>query len=199
MKQNLIDLLNMQRGHFEYESGHHGDLWLDLEDLFIRPAALRDPIRELARRLKPYDTDLICGPMTSGALVAFGVATELDQEFCYSDRLLLPSPSGTPAVRYAIPDSVRGRLSGKRVAIVDDVINAGSAAGGTIADLQACGAVCVAVGALIVLDSGKGQPRVLAGLPVERVETFASKLWDARNCPLCRAGTPLDKSALNLT
>jgi hypothetical protein len=29
-----------RRGHFVLESGHHGNLWLDLNSLFLRPAAL---------------------------------------------------------------------------------------------------------------------------------------------------------------
>ena len=32
--------LGPRRGHFLLESGHHGNLWLDLNSLFLRPAAL---------------------------------------------------------------------------------------------------------------------------------------------------------------
>jgi len=38
------------RGHFRYESGHHGDLWLDLDGLLVDARRVRDWATELARR-----------------------------------------------------------------------------------------------------------------------------------------------------
>ncbi len=34
-EQVLLDSALATRGHFLYESGHHGDLWLDLVALFM--------------------------------------------------------------------------------------------------------------------------------------------------------------------
>jgi len=31
MAENVLELLSARRGHFLLESGHHGDLWFDLE------------------------------------------------------------------------------------------------------------------------------------------------------------------------
>ena len=59
MEEKLVDLLSARRGHFLLESGHHGNLWLDLDSLFLRPAALLPVARELARRegveIRTYD------------------------------------------------------------------------------------------------------------------------------------------------
>ena len=38
---DLLPLVNARSGHFAYESGHHSDLWLDLETLCESPTALR--------------------------------------------------------------------------------------------------------------------------------------------------------------
>ena len=38
MEEKLLELLSVRRGHFVLESGHHGNLWLDLDSLFLRPA-----------------------------------------------------------------------------------------------------------------------------------------------------------------
>ena len=35
-------------GHFVYESGHHGDLWFDLDMLFVHPRRLQPSVAELA-------------------------------------------------------------------------------------------------------------------------------------------------------
>ena len=37
LQQELLALLPRRQGHFRLESGHHGDLWLDLDPLFLRP------------------------------------------------------------------------------------------------------------------------------------------------------------------
>jgi hypothetical protein len=45
MQQALIALLSARTGHFLFESSHHGNLWLDLDDLrslnpWLRPQDL---------------------------------------------------------------------------------------------------------------------------------------------------------------
>ena len=36
----LLDPVPAGRGHFVYESGHHADLWFDLDMLFVHPRRL---------------------------------------------------------------------------------------------------------------------------------------------------------------
>ena len=37
MQEQVARLLPKRDGHFVFESGHHGQVWLDLELLFLRP------------------------------------------------------------------------------------------------------------------------------------------------------------------
>jgi orotate phosphoribosyltransferase len=100
--------------------------------------------------------------------VAYAVAAALDVDFAWS------SP---PAYQVAVP--------GRRVAIVDDAINAGSAVTATAAGIPGV----VAIGALLTLGAA---PASIAGAPVERLARLDSALWPAPTCPLCAAGSPLD-------
>ncbi|HET6574529.1 MAG TPA: phosphoribosyltransferase family protein [Fimbriiglobus sp.] len=171
-------------GHFRLESGHHGDLWLDLDRVFARPAALGRFVAELARRFVGHGVEAVCGPATGGAFLAQIVAFELEAEFYYAERYTsLPD-----RVRYRIPDRLRPLARGKRVAVVDDAVNAGSAARATVADLRACGAKPVAVGTLLAL--GTAGPAF--DLPFETLTRLRSQLWEPADCPLCAAGVPLD-------
>lgn len=122
MEAKFLELLSARHGHFVLESGHHGTLWLDLDSLFLRPATLLPFARELARRLAAHRVDAIVGPLVGGALVAQAVAAELDVHFAFAERHV-----GAKGVTYAIPDGFRRHLQEQAVAIVDDVINAGSA------------------------------------------------------------------------
>src|SRR5690348_14823949 len=77
MHEELLSLLAARRGHFRLESGHHGDLWLEIPRLYVRPSRLRRFAAELARRLAEHGVEAVCGPLVEGALLAQMVAEEL--------------------------------------------------------------------------------------------------------------------------
>ena len=190
MSTDLISLLSARRGHFRLESGHHGELWLDLELLFARPAAVRPFALTLAEWISRYDVDLVCGPLIEGAFVGLTVAEALDLEFAYTERQEIHA-GGLYPVTYRLPGAWRERVRGKRVAIVNDVINAGSAVRGTYTDLLADGARPVVVGTLLTL--GELFAPMIAGwkISLESVATLPNALWPPAECPLCRSGVPL--------
>src|SRR3954470_23666736 len=82
----LLNLMAVRNGHFRYESGHHGALWLDLDRLYVRPRLLQPFVADLARRLATHDIEVICGPMFGGAFVAEMIAAALDGSFCWANR-----------------------------------------------------------------------------------------------------------------
>ena len=189
----LIEALNARRGHFRLESGHHGELWLDLDGLFARPARLAPFVAELAEQLSACGADVVCGPLVGGAFVAQAVAGRLGIEASWTERVAAPSHAGLYAARYRVPDALRGRLRGRSVAVVDDVVNAGSATRATIADLRACGARPVALGALLVLGEGAARLAAAEGLALASVEALANAIWAPDDCPLCGAGVALEE------
>jgi orotate phosphoribosyltransferase len=186
MEEKLLELLSVRRGHFVLESGHHGNLWLDLDLLFLRPANLQPFARDLARRLGGHGIEAVVGPLVGGAFVAQMVAAELDVRFAFAERRV-----DDRGVTYVIPDAFRDHLRGRTVAIVDDAINAGSATRATFAALTALGAQPVAVGALLILGDTALPFFAANGLAVESVARLANDLWEPAACPLCASGVPL--------
>jgi orotate phosphoribosyltransferase len=180
MEAKLHDLLSVRRGHFQFEAGHHGDLWLDLDLLLLEPTRLRPFAEELARRLGRHHVEAVVGPLVGGAFVAQMVASELGVLFAFSE-------AGT----YRVPDAFHAPLRGRTVAIVDDAINAGSATRATHAALKSLGARPVAVGALLVLGDTASPFFTENDLPMERIAHLANELWRPAECPLCAAGIPL--------
>lgn len=194
IRNELLELLAPRSGHFRLESGHHGDLWLDLDRVFARPAHLQRLIEPLAERLAAHHQpiDAICGPLIGGAFVAQMVAATLDVAFCYTERVVAASSAGAELVSYRLPRAVQSRVAGQRVAIVDDAINAGSAIRGTLSELRFYGAEAVALGALLVLGHGGADVVADQQLPIERLAHLSSGLWLSDDCPLCAAGRPLN-------
>jgi len=190
VRDDLARLLREQRGHFELESGHHGDLWLELESLCRRPSLLSPLAIELTGRLRPYAPEVICGPLVEGAFVGLLVAQRLDVEFIYSERQPNQEVRELFPVCYRIPATLRG-LAGRRVAIVNDVINAGSAVRGTLTDLAACDANVIAIGSLLVLGSAAQTIAEGAQSPLETLAIEPNSIWKPSECPLCASGAPL--------
>jgi orotate phosphoribosyltransferase len=172
-------------GHFLYESGDHGDLWLALELLYAQPRALRRAGAELAERLRSHAPEVVCGPLLGGALLGQWVAYALDVAFVYAE----PRPGSD----YAVPGLLRPSLDGRRVAIVDDAINAGAATLACVPEVRGCGGSVVAVAGLLFRVPGTLETWADLGVAVEYLAGARWNTWPPRDCPLCRAGTPLER------
>jgi orotate phosphoribosyltransferase len=126
-------------------------MWLDLETLFLHPERIEPLADELAARLKTYDAEVVCGPLIEGAFVGLMVAQKLGLPFTYSERYERSRTRSLYRFGYRVPHSLHRPLEGRRVAIVNDVISAGSAVGGTWESLDVLGAKPIVIGALLVL------------------------------------------------
>jgi orotate phosphoribosyltransferase len=190
LEADVAQLLHRRTGHFELESGHHGELWLDLELLCLRPAPVRGLAGELARRLADVSVDFVCGPLVEGAFVGLMVAEHLGVPFAYAERSLGDPTDELYRARYAIPAALRPRLRGARVAIANDVINAGSAVRGAFLDLVECGATPIAIATLAVLGEWSGRFAAEHGLALIALASYPNRIWTPRECPLCARGAP---------
>jgi orotate phosphoribosyltransferase len=123
----LRELGNAREGHFLLESGHHGPLWLELDALFLRPDRITPLADALADQLAPVTVDVLCGPLVGGAFLAHELATRLRAKSVFSERTD-HTPGTLHSATYEVPAALRPALQDARVAVVDDVVNAGSRA-----------------------------------------------------------------------
>src|SRR6185503_7118830 len=95
-------------------------------------------------------------------------------------------------VEYRLPGAQLPLVRDRRVAIVNDVISAGSAVRGAYAHLQGLDAQVVAIGSLAVL----GTPFVTFArehaLPLEALAHVPHNLWTPAECPLCQRGVQVE-------
>jgi orotate phosphoribosyltransferase len=68
----VVQLVRPRAGHFDLGTGYHGDLWLDLDALFLRPARLRPYVDWLAERLRGHGVDADGVPVTPDGPVTRG-------------------------------------------------------------------------------------------------------------------------------
>jgi orotate phosphoribosyltransferase len=179
-----VGLAQPRRGHFDLGTGYHGDVWLELDALLLRPAVLRQLVRWMADRLREHAVDAVCGPVEGGAFLAYAVADLLTAAFLPGYR----TPGETAG--YHLPP-VPGEIAGWRVGIVDDAVNAGTAVAACAAAVRPHGAVPVAVTSLLALgDASEAIPERL-GVPFYPAATLPSRTWPAAQCELCAKAIPL--------
>ena len=179
----VVRLARPRPGHFDLGTGYHGDLWLDLDALFLRPSRLRPHVRWLGERLTEHAVDAVCGPLEGGAFLACAVADLLGVAFLAGYR----SPG--EAAGYHLP-AVHGGIGGWRVAVVDDVVNAGTAVAACLDEVRGRGAVPVAVAALMALGEASAMVPARQRVPFYPASTVPSRAWPAERCPLCAEGAP---------
>jgi orotate phosphoribosyltransferase len=191
----ILDSLAARNGHFLLESGHHGSLWLDLETLCLKPERIDALANSLSAALSEANIEMVCAPLVEGAFVGLMVALKLEVPFAYSERFARSTGGDLFPAGYLVPGTLRAHLRGKRLAIVDDVINAGSAVRGTFEDVKLCGAEVVAIGALLVLGTAASQFAVEKNVPLMALGHATNDIWIPADCPLCAAGLPLEDVA----
>lgn len=189
-----LPALPARQGHFRLESGLHTDVWLTLDALFVSPRQLAPQITTLAAGLKPHTISAVCGPLLGGAFLAHSLATVLGVDFYFTQ----PEPAaGTTRlfdVEYRLPMELREPTVGGRVALVDDVISAGSSVRATAEAVTEAGASIAVVGTLLALGTLGLDHFAGLGIPVVALERRDLSLWSPEACPLCRAGAPLEKT-----
>ena len=192
MTGDILAGLPSRRGHFLLESGYHTDIWLTLDELFADPVTVAPLVAALADRLRAHAPEAVCGPLLGGAFLAQAIATRLGARFYYTEPVIAPSEDALFAAHYRLPPALRRPVCGQRVAVVDDVISAGSSVRATVAALDTAGASTVAVGALAVLGDPASSHFEREGIPVESLQRSSLDLWVSGECPLCESGRPLE-------
>lgn len=181
-----------RRGHFVLESGYHTDLWLSLDALFVDPAALAPQVAALADLLRPHGPTAVCGPLLGGAFLAQALATQMGLRFYVAQPAPSIADGGLYSAVYDLPADQRRRVAGERIALVDEVISAGSSVRATDAALAAAGATTVVVGSLLVLGDRAVDHFAARGVPLVALARQPFTLWPPTACPLCAEGAPLE-------
>jgi orotate phosphoribosyltransferase len=195
LADDLLSALPAREGHFVMESGYHTNLWFALDALFVDPYALAPLITTLAGRLRPYGVSGICGPLVGGAFVAQALAMELGVAFYFSEPVPLEPAAGLFRARYRLPDGLQSSIRGATVALVDDMISAGSSVRATAGAIDAAGAAVAVVGTLLTLGSIGLDHFAQMGIPVETLGRGDFEMWAPESCPLCRTDVPLERGA----
>ncbi len=166
-------------GHFQLSSGLHSDRYVQCALVLQHPEVASLLGSLLADPFRGERVDVVVGPALGGIIVAHEVARFLKARAVFTERV-----AGEMQLRrgFAI-------APGERVLVVEDVVTTGGSTREVVAVVRASGGVLVGVGALV--DRSLAVPDF--GVPFRSLLKLALTTYPPEECPLCRAGVPLEK------
>lgn len=179
----------LENDHFVYISGDHGSGWIDKDTIFVNLERLRRLGVLLAELVADLRVDYLCGPATGGLIVAQWTAAVLKLPAVFAEHdgnLATDDLRGHFVLRRGYDRLVKG----KRVLVVDDVVNSGHSIRQTAEAVRRAEGEVVAAAVLMhrgnVDADGMGVPEFRYLLEYDIPE------WPAASCPLCKAGMPIN-------
>jgi orotate phosphoribosyltransferase len=154
----------------------HSKFYFQKFRILENPGVASRLCRIIADHFQKAAADWVIGPTTGGIIIAFEVARQLNILTGFAEERERKRTIG------------RGfAIKGKRILVVDDVMTTGRSVQETIDAVKEKGGEVVGVGVLI--------DRCNAKLPFEYFASYrkAVENYEPRVCPMCKAGTPLEK------
>ncbi|MCL6562310.1 MAG: orotate phosphoribosyltransferase [Firmicutes bacterium] len=169
-------------GHFLLTTGRHSDRFFLMARLTEHPRRLERWTDHLALRVRRFSPRAVVGPAVGGIIPAYALARALDARALFCEKV-----DQGMAFRRGF------RLEpGEPVVVIEDAVTTGSSVQKVIDAVQAAGGMVRAVAALVDRTGGHSP----WPYPYEACLRVRVDSWEPSDCPLCRAGVPLERPKL---
>lgn len=179
----------LENDHFVYISGDHGSGWIDKDAIYPHTERVEQLCRALGRLVQRLTPEVVCGPATGGLIVAEWTAHEIGALATFTEHDPAPAP-GALRGRFVLRRGYDHLVAGRRVLVVDDIVNTGHSLRQTIEAVRGAGGTVAAAAALVnrgnVDAAGLGVPEFVYLLE------YRIPSWPAATCALCRTGVPVN-------
>jgi len=198
----ILDILEkagaiLTNSHFLYTSGKHGSAYVNKDAIYKFPVYIQTIAREMADLIEnPAEIDVVVGPTMGGAILAQWIAQAM-LEKGVSDFQLAFAEEG-PDKERILKRGYDKLISGKKVLVVEDILNTGISAKRTIDLIKSLGGTVVQLVALCnrggVMAESLGLDTHHSHHPLLSLVDFKFEAWEAAECPLCQKGIPFNTS-----
>jgi orotate phosphoribosyltransferase len=168
--------------HVVYTSGRHGRAYVNKDAVYPHTERVAELCGLLAESVRELEAEVVCGPALGGIILSQWTAHHLHALAVFAEKL--------PASGLGLRRGYDRLVAGRRVLVVEDVLNTGGSVREAVAAVRAAGGEVVAVAALC---NRGGLTAADLDVPVLRaLMALSLESWDAASCPLCRDGVPVD-------
>jgi len=166
-------------GHFQLRSGLHSDHYFQAALLLQHTLIAEKLCKVLAEPWQGKDVDVVLSPAVGGLVVGQEVGRALGTRAIFAEK----DDASNLLLR-------RGFVlrPGERVLIAEDVVTKGGRVQQCIDLVRNYGAI--PVGVVVVVDRSAGD--VDFGIPFQSLIHLNLKTFSPADCPMCRAGEPID-------
>lgn len=177
--------------HFIYSSGKHGSTYINKDAVYAYTDKISKLCRALAERFVADGVETVCGPTLGGIVLSQWTARHLS-DLAGKEVLSVFAEKTNREKDFALTRGYRRFVAGKRVLVVEDVITTGASVRKVIEVVKDAGGEVAGVGVM----GYSGRVGVTAedlGAPkLETLLTLDLEAWDAKDCPLCARGVPIN-------
>lgn len=177
----------LEQDHFVYVSGRHGQAWINKDALTPHAQLMSELAGQLAHQViaTGIEFDVLAGPAMGAVVLGQWLAWHLKKPAIYFER---ENHSLKPG-GFLVKRGFDVWLAGKRVLLMDDVINTGHSMRLCQSLIEAQDGKVVMAAALI--DRGNVSADFLS-CPLVYCATYHMQTWAAKECPLCQQAVPVN-------
>lgn len=175
--------------HIVYTSRKHGSAYVNKDAVYPYTRKTSWLCSQIAKTFENDGVEVVIAPAVGAVILSQWTAHHLssltgrDVLSAYADKA---SDGG-----FIIKRGYDKLIKGKRVLIVEDVINTGGSAKETVVAVRSCGGLVIGVGALC--NRGDATPESLGDVPgLVALVDVQMDAWDEKDCPLCKARVPIN-------
>lgn len=177
--------------HVVYTSGLHGSVYVNKDALYPHTAATSRLCAEIAQHFAAAGVETVAGPTIGGVIMAQWVAHHLEAASRQPVLAVYAEEETSAAGKQRVFRRGYAELiAGRRVLVVEDILNTGGSAAQVVAAVRAAGGDVVGLGALC--NRGGVNAAQLAVPTLFALVELALEAWPAAECPLCQAGVPIN-------
>jgi orotate phosphoribosyltransferase len=182
----------LEHDHFVYISGQHGSGWIDKDAVYPHTERTSALAELIAQRVGDGQVEVVCGPATGGLILAQWVAHHLGALAVFGEHGEIPKDEhhGDGKRPFVIKRGYDRIVAGRRVLVVDDVVNTGFSIRGTIDAVRASGGLVAT--AASVCNRGALAPQRIGVDRLIDLTDIKLDSWPREQCPLCREGVPVN-------
>jgi len=165
-------------GHFRLTSGRHSNTYFQCAKVLQHPEHLSLICSRIAEHFRDAGISTVISPAIGGIVVGTEAGRQLGVKTIFAER-----KDGAMTIRRGFSIA-----EGERVLVIEDVITTGGSVAEVIALIEAAGATLAGVGS--VVDRSRGKVRLAENQ--FSVLTMDVVSYDPEECPLCKAGIPIE-------
>lgn len=166
------------RGHFKLASGLHSDTYIQKFRLFQHPPLTEKLARAMAGSWKGVPVDVVAAPAVGAIVLGYELARALGVRAIFLER-----QDGVFATRMGMD-----LAQGEKVLCAEDIVTTGGSVAEMARAIEGMGALVQGFAAVIDRSGGK----LPFAQPFKPLLKLDPPQYKPEDCPLCKAGQPLD-------